>query len=152
MAIPLWTASVAKRGLWKTLRCAFAWVLGLILFGVICYGVLAGKFWAWRASVWKDRAEEAAGEVVVAQRQAKSSEQGAANATLTREQMDLLMAIGRGAAGDSAGRMDDYANRPDRPTAPGDDDVPDDVVLQELEGAEDAYRAAADRLQRARAR
>lgn len=141
-----WVASIAKRGWPATVRIVLAAVLVAALLALMGWGLLSGKWYAWRAEVWKDRAVAAAKVAETAQREAKSSDQGAANATHTRQAMDEITITVRTEAEQSAHRIETHV-----PSSPAADRVDADI-LRELEAGDDTYRAAADRLQRARRR
>lgn len=142
MIATMWAASIASRGLAGTIRAVLLWALAIFLLLLIGWGLLSGRFWAWRAEFWKERAVEAADRAAVAERQAESTEQGAANATYTRQQMDAGTVTVRIEAEESAQRIEAHVpSNVDRAAEPDAD------VLRELEAADRAYRAAADRLQ-----
>lgn len=122
-------------------RClAAALLLGFLSWAA--WGQVKGKFWAWRADVWKERAQTAAEN---AERQRKlydHSDFGAGNATRTRRQTDKNVTNTRGETESSAQRIEHETAAP-RPLGAGPYRMP-----VELEKGAAAYGAAADRLQR----
>lgn len=124
-------------------RCVFA---ALVL--VLVWQFISGGFGWWRANVWKERAEENKTAAVQAQANANSANAGAENATVTRQAVDLIVTTVPAKAEASAQRIENYAPPVPSPVAgPADPDV-----MRELEDAEAAARAAANRLQRTRTR
>ena len=148
MTIPLWTASVATRGVWKTLRCGFAWVLGLLLIMTVVYGVFSGKYWKYRAERSKERAMAAAAEAIIEADRRKQSEAGATIATDTRAGMDRIEIDVNLPAEQAARRMESNAQANPDPAA----GRPDPVVMRELEAAADKAESAGNRLQREKSR
>jgi hypothetical protein len=152
MTIPvvgaLWASSIAKRGVWATWRCAFAWLLGAALFVVVCYGVLSGRYWKWQAERSKERALAAAAEAVIEadrRRQAESSFGIAANARTGMDQVQFTVNL---PAEESAQRIEAQANADPDPAA----GHPDPDIVRVLEEAEGRVSTAAGRLQRADSR
>jgi len=123
-------------------------VVFVVLLLVLAVQVLGARLGWWRAGVWKERAQESAAAATQAQAEAKSANAGAENATVTRQAVDLIVTTVPAKAEASAQRIENYAPAVPAPAAgPADPDV-----MRELEEAEASARAAANRLQRARAR
>lgn len=135
-------AKVAKYGMGKVVVWSFAGLMVLLVLCGLIYAQFGAKFWAWRAEVWKDRAVEYAEQAKVEQANSKSSNQGFANATATRQNMDAGTITVRVETQESAERIETHA-QPDTADDPADDDI-----LSELSEAESRYGASADRLQR----
>lgn len=126
-------------------RClAAALLVGFLAW--VGWGQVKGKFWAWRADVWKERAQDAAERAERDRQLYDHSDAGAANATATRTNTDAAVGATRAATEASAQRIEHEA---DVPGALGADL---DRLPVELEEGAAAYRAAARRLQRAGAR
>lgn len=147
MIIPLWTASVAKRGVIKTLRCMSAWVLGTILVILVGWHV-TGKYFVWKANRAAERALIAAGRLAVAEKNerdaknAMASQELAAAVDAAMRQIDINVNMPAETQARAIER--EALEKPD--TAAGN---PDPVVMQQLEAAADRAGAAARRLQRA---
>jgi biopolymer transport protein ExbB/TolQ len=115
----------------------------LIVVAVLAWSLITGRFWQWRADVWKGRAQEATQAAEQAQAKADSADAGAANATETRQEMDAALDKTRTETKSSVERIKNHA-----PVAePVPDASLDAGILRELEEGDRAYRAAADRLQ-----
>lgn len=150
MVTALWSASVAKRGVAGTLRLWTVMALLVALVAVATWGVFSGKFYAWRANVWKERAETAAGRAITQERRANAAETSNAIATETADRMAQVPVVVIQPAEQSAQRIEAMANehQADRPAEP----AVDDDIVRELSEGRDAYSAAAGELRRTRAR
>lgn len=150
MVTALWTASVAKRGVAGTLRLWTVMALLVALVAVATWGVFSGKFYAWRANVWKERAEVAAGKAVMQQQRAEAAETSNEIAADTHDRMAQVPVVVIQPAEQSAQRIEAMAHehQADRPAEPA---VDDDIVRELAEGR-DAYSAAAGELRGTRAR
>lgn len=142
-----WAASVAKRGIGGTLRLVSIYALLAALVAVACWGVFSGKFYAWRANVWKERAEQAAAEAIIAQRQAATAETSQAIANDTQQAMDNVRVEVVLPAEQSAQRIEAKADEQESAGHEPASDVDSDI-LREVDEAEAGYSAAADRLRR----
>lgn len=137
-----------------TLKQYLMLAAALLIAGVLGWSQLKGKWYAWRASVWKERAEEWSAIAKTQERRAKDADGAAQNASQTRANTDAAVTGTRNATEASAQRLESEQENPP-PLGAGTAAsaaarrVPADVEFQE--GAA-AYRAAADRLQRTRAR
>lgn len=137
MTIPLWTASVVKRGLWKTLRCALAWVFAAAL--------IFGVGWkVYRVEGLRRTAVEASERAIRESERAKRLAASASIATNTRDAMDQVQFTVNLPAEESARRMEAQANASPDPA----DRRPDPDVVRQLEEAEARVSAASRRLQR----
>jgi hypothetical protein len=136
-----WAASVATRGLGATVKWAFIWGCALLIVGGLAFGLISGKFWTWRAHVWKDRAVAAAADAKVERKNADDANAGARNATVTRERIDLVISDTREAMEASATKIEDKAAPYDESDEPVDADV-----LAEIEAAEKRAAAAGKRI------
>ena len=150
MVTALWTASVAKRGVAGTLRLWTVMALLVALVAVATWGVFSGKFYAWRADVWRQRAETAAGKAVIEQRRAQVAETSHTIARDANDRMAQVPVVVIQPAEQSAQRIEAkaYEHQADRPAEPA---VDDDIVRELAEGR-DAYSAAAGELRGTRAR
>lgn len=151
MVTALWTASVAKRGVAGTLRLWTVMALLVALVAVATWGVFSGKFYAWRANVWKERAETAAGKAVIEQRRAEAAEASVGIARETQEGMDNIRVEVVLPAEQSAQRIEAKADEHETVRAQPERAVDNDV-LRELAEGRDAYSAAAGELRGTRAR
>lgn len=120
----------------------------LVAIGWTAWAFVSGRWWAWRADVWKERAQAAADAARQERANARSADAGAANATATRQGMDTATGAVRAETEAAAERIERHAH-PDNPAAV--DDAGAELV-RELDDAEARARAAADRLQRTRSR
>lgn len=137
MTIPFWTASLATRGLWKTLRCIFAWVFGVALvFGV--------GWQTYRVESLRRTAIEASEIAKQESERAKRIAVGASIATGTRDAMDQVHWTITLPAEESARRIEAQANANPDPAATR----PDPDLVRQLEEAEARVRATGRRLQR----
>ena len=141
-----WAASVAKRGVGGTLRAITIWVLLIALVLVATWGVFSGKFYAWRANVWKDRAEVAAGRVLVERQRADTAETSNTIARDTSERMANVTPIIVYPAEQSAQRIE--AKAYEQEAAGRVEPAVDDDILRELAEGRDAYTSAAGGVQR----
>lgn len=141
-----WAASVAKRGIGGTLRLVSIYALLAALVAVACWGVFSGKFYAWRANVWKERAEQAAGQAVYEQRRAEAAETGNVIARDTSERMANVTPIIVYPAEQSAQRIE--AKAYEQEAAGRVEPAVDDDILRELAEGRDAYTSAAGGVQR----
>lgn len=112
----------------------------LVLIFLVALGYAA--YLHWRAG----QAADAIAAANTALANAASGDVGAANATTTRASMDSATIDLRVTTEAAAGRIEHASHPADDQPGAGDD------VVRELEDAEGGYRAAADRLQRARGR
>lgn len=127
-------------------KAAYLAVVGILLLAALAMFVW-GQVSSWRAGTWEDRARQASAAATTAQANASSANAGAANATATREAIDFGSVTVRVETEQSARRIQDHDPNHTEPAG-----APDADVLRELEDASRKYRAAADRLQRARTR
>ncbi len=120
-------------------------VAGMLIAGLLAIVVLGGLGYVgwlkWKAG----KAERAIEAAKTAQANADSADAGAENATRTRQTMDAVTVDLRINAEQSARRIEHADPAAGQPGAGAD-------VMRELVDAESGYRAAADRLQRARPR
>lgn len=137
MTIPLWSASIATRGLWKTLRCGLAWLFGIAL--------IFGVGWkVYRVEQLRKTAIEASERAKEASDRAKRFAAGASIATDARDAMDQVQFTVNLPAEESARRMEAKANASPDPSA----GRPDPDIVRQLEEAEARVSAAGRRLQR----
>ncbi len=138
MAIPFWTASLAKRGLWKTLRCICAWVFGAVLvFGV--------GLQTYRVESLRRNALEYSDLAKAQAERAKRLAASAGIATKTRAGMDQVQFTVNLPAEEAARRIEAEAYANPDPAA----GRPDPDIVRQLEEAEARVRSASHRLQRA---
>lgn len=117
-------------------------LVALVVVVVIAWGLISGRFWAWRADVWKDKATQAAGEAVSQKANATSARAAASNAIETRERIARVVVEVRDRSDARAERIESHAD-----TAADVGEL-DPAVLRELADAEAEYRAASARLRR----
>jgi hypothetical protein len=128
---------------------AFRWIVAtlvLILVGSLAYGLVSGKFWAWRAHRAEDKAQQAADRAQTEAGNAQGARDASRNDAETRGRIDRIVVDVRDNTGQRAERIEAHA-KPD--AASGE---PDPDVLRDIADGEAEYRAAAARLQRARSR
>lgn len=129
----------------KTIYNVLVFLAALGLVGYLAFSMIAGKFWHWRADKANDRADHAEAVAAVQTRNATNADGSAANATITRDNMD------RGKL-EITVRTEQAAEKYDNATTIVSDsgDLDPDLV-RDVEAARDRARSAADRLQRASA-
>lgn len=144
-----WARMLAKYGLGRIVVWILVGSCCLFIFGWGLFGMTKTAYYRWSAENWKEKAQEARDEAVAQTKNYQASDGAFANATQTRENMTT--AVGAAAYDFDAAirRIDDYEKR--TPAAPGANAAPDPDLLRDVDAAEDRYRAAQDRLQRARA-
>lgn len=150
MVMSMWTASVAKRGVGGTLRLWTVMALLVALVAVATWGVFSGKFYAWRANVWKERAEVAAGKAVIEKRRAEIAETSNAIASDANDRMAQVPVVVIQPAEQSAQRIEAKAHENEDAGRP--EPAVDDDIVRELSEGRDAYSAAAGELRGTRAR
>lgn len=119
-------------------------VLGTFLLGValwVLWAAVSGKFWQWRAEEAANRAAVAEQNARIAAANAASANQGAANATLTRNRTDELVIDVRGLGEVAAAKIEATA-----PPVTERDEPMDEAVIEELGEAEARIAAQARRL------
>lgn len=113
---------------------------------------IKGKFWAWRADVWKDRAASAAADAEFQKQVRARHEAARENTNVTRTRTDVAVGQARAQAEHDAQEAErEQENPPALGAAPSDVERMGRLRRDYEEGTA-GYRAAADRLQRARTR
>ena len=136
-------AQVAKWGIKGTAMAALAAVLVLVMI----WGAVSGRWYVWRAQVWRDRAvaaaEQAKAQAAIATRSQTTIDVGqVAQERIDRVQIEVIQP-----AEQSAQRIDRVRDESENVAVPA-GALPDADVVRELEAGAEAYAGATSDLRR----